>query len=67
MLKTCSNIPAYDRVPRGEIWKQNVKHSGKLGGAYDSAKNHKHQRQKRQSVTAKVRIGLVRSSQVRLS
>jgi len=26
-------------------------------GAFDSAKNHKRQRRKRQSVTAKVRIG----------
>ena len=27
--------------------------AGKVGGAFDSAKNHKHQRRKRQSVTAK--------------
>jgi len=49
-----------------------------IGGAFDSAKNHKRQRRKRQSVTAKreksqtpkfalVRLGQVRLSSVRLS
>jgi len=54
MLSSSSVIPLEKRIFEAAAnmqWKSSVTPS--RGGAFDSAKNHKRQRRKRQSVTAK--------------